>query len=150
MPSGGLHPPANPAATSGPGALSQRTDGKQPVMAMTGGKYGETGQLNQIQSGAAMPQTPPADGGAATAPVDQGPPPTPINAPTENPGEPVTAGAAAGPGAGTSALNLPPGDTPQQLRAVFAPILPALLAQAQSGYATQAYKDSVKALLASM
>lgn len=150
MTSGGLHPPANPAATSGPGALSQRTDGKQPVMDISNGKYGDTGQMQSIQQGAAIPQTPPADGGAAATPVDQGPPPTPINAPTENPSEPVTAGASAGPGPGTAALNLPPGDTPQQLRAVFAPILPALLAQSQSGYATQAYKDSVQALLASM
>jgi hypothetical protein len=74
--------------------------------------------------------------------------PTQFGAPTQNPGEPVTAGAAVGPGAGPDALNLPKGDTPQEIRQKYGPILPALIAESQSQYATQAYKDSVAALLA--
>ena len=150
MPSGGNHPPANPAPVSGPGQLSQRTDGKQPIMALAGGvKYGEQAQFQGIEAGAAIPQQagmPPAP----ATPVDQGPPPTGLGEPTQNPNEPVTAGAADGPGPGTAALNLPPGDDAQKLRQQFGPILPALIAQSQSQYATQAYKDSVQALIASM
>jgi len=148
MPSGGLHPPANPAAVSGPGALSQRTDGKQPIMALDKAKYGEQAQFQSIEAGAAIPQQ--AGAPAPATPVDQGPPPTGLGEPTQNPNEPVTAGAADGPGPGTAALNLPPGDTAQQLRQQFGPILPALIAQSQSQYATQAYKDQVQALIASM
>ena len=147
MASGGLHPPANPAAVSGPGALSQRTDGKQPIMALDKAKYGEQAQFQGIEAGAAIPQQagmPPAP----ATPVDQGPPPTGLGEPTQNPNEPVTAGAADGPGPGTAALNLPPCDDAQKLRQQFGPILPALIAQSQSQYATQAFKDSVQALIA--
>ena len=147
MPSGGLHPPTNPAAVSGPGALSQRTDGKpQPMMSLPDAKYGENKDFQAVEAGAPMGSPPgaptPAPGGAAPEM------PTQIGAPTQNPGEPVTAGAAAGPGSDQSALNLPKGDTPAEIRAKYGPILPALLAEAQSQYATQAYKDSVSALLA--
>lgn len=147
MPSGGNHPPANPAAVSGPGALSQRTDGKpQPHMALSDAKYGEQAQFQSIQSGApmgspAVPATPGPGGGAPQMPTGFG-------APTQNPNEPVTAGAAAGEGADPSALNLPKGDTPAEIRARYGPILPALLAESQSQYATQAYRDSVAAILA--
>ena len=94
MPSGGLHPPANPAAVSGPGALSQRTDGKQPIMALDKAKYGEQAQFQGIEAGAAIPQQ--AGIPTPSAAVDQGPPPTGLSEPTQNPNEPVTAGAAEG------------------------------------------------------
>ena len=146
MPSGGLHSPTNPASVSGPGALSQRTDGKQPVMALPNAKYGENKDFQAVESGAPMGSPPgsptPGSGGApAEMPVGFG-------APTANPNEPVTAGAAVGPGVDQSALNLPKGDTPQELRQKYGPILPALIAESQSQFATQAYKDSVAALLA--
>ena len=144
MPSGGLHSPTNPASVSGPGALSQRTD--QPKMALTDAKYGEQRDFQSIQGGAPMgqPAGPPA-GAAGGAPAEM---PTGFGAPTQNPNEPVTAGAAAGLGAGPDALNLPKGDTPAEIRQKYGPILPALIAESQSQYATQAYKDSVAALLA--
>ena len=146
MASGGLHQPTNPAAVSGPGALSQRTDGApQPNMQLPNAKYGEQKDFQSIQGGAPMGSpagaTPPAGG----APVQM---PTEFGAPTQNPNEPVTAGAAAGLGAGPDALNLPKGDTPAEIRQKYGPILPALIAESQSQYATQAYKDSVSALLA--
>ena len=144
MPSGGLHSPANPASVSGPGALSQRTD--QPKMALSDAKYGEQRDFQSIQGGAPMgspasPTTPGGGGPPAEMPVGFG-------APTANPNEPVTAGANAGLGADQSALNLPKGDTPEELRKRYGPILPALLAESQSQYSTQSYKDSVAALLA--
>jgi len=80
MARGGYRKPANPAPVSGPGKLSRRTDGKQPVMDMTGGKYGESKALREMQSAAPMAQT------QSIAPV------TDIFAPTQRPEEPVTAG----------------------------------------------------------
>ena len=143
MPSGGDHPPVNPASVSGPGALSQRTD--QPKMALTDAKYGEQRDFQSIQGGAPMgqPAGPPAGPGGAPAEMPVG-----FGAPTANPNEPVTAGAAVGAGADQSALNLPKGDTPEELRRRYGPILPALIAESQSQYATQSLKDSVAALLA--
>ena len=38
---GGYRKPQNPAAVSGPGALSKRTDGKQPVVRVPDVPYGE-------------------------------------------------------------------------------------------------------------
>ena len=143
MPSGGLHPPTNPAAVSGPGALSQRTD--QPRMQLSDPKYGEQTDFQAVQAGAPMGSPPGAPAGGGGQPVQM---PTEFGAPTQNPDEPVTAGAAVGPGADASALNLPKGDTSAEIRKKYGPILPALLAESQSQYATQAYKDSVAALLA--
>ena len=115
-------------------------------MVLPDAKYGEQRDFQSIQGGAPMgqPAGPPAGSGGA-APAEM---PTGFAAPTQNPNEPVTAGAAVGAGADQSALNLPKGDTPEELRRKYGPILPALLAESQSQYATQAYKDSVAALLA--
>ena len=97
MPSGGNHPPANPAPVSGPGALSRRTDGgptSQPQMLASGGPYGSRKDMAEIQGGADMQgSTPPPQG-------------IPFDAPTQNPGEPVTAGAALGPGIGPEAAGI--------------------------------------------
>lgn len=150
MASGGYHPPANPAAVSGPGALSRRTDTPQPIMSYPGAKYGEQKDLHQIQAGAPMqaPQVLPP----GSMPAPQGPavpPPTPFSAPSAMPNVPVTAGAAAGPGPGPEAIGAAPTtDTREQLKAQFGPILPALIAETQSRYATQQFKDSVAALIA--
>lgn len=90
---GGERTPRNPAAVSGPGAMSQRTDGgpaTQGQMIAPGNGYGERAQMEQIQGGAPMQ----GGGGGDTAP----PPPTPLGAPSARPDEPVTAGAEVGPG----------------------------------------------------
>jgi len=115
-------------------------------MALPDAKYGEQRDFQSIQGGAPMgsPASPMgANAGAATPEM-----PTGFSAPTQNPNEPVTAGAAVGAGVDQSALNLPKGDTPEEIRRKYGPILPALIAESQSQYATQAYKDSVAALLA--
>lgn len=145
MASGGYHPPANPASVSGPGSLSQRTDKPQPAMQLSDPKYGEQQNFQQIQGGAPM-GAPPSPAGGALPGMSA---PTPLSQPSTMPGQPVTAGAAAGPGPGTDALNLP-SDSRDQLKAMYGPILPALIAESQSKYATQEFKDAVAALIAIM
>ena len=85
---GGARTPANPAAVSGPGALSQRTDGGPAQMLASGGEYGSRKDMAEIQSGAAM--LPP--GGAPEAPSMTRDMLTPLDAPTGRPAEPLTAG----------------------------------------------------------
>lgn len=108
---GGYQKPRNPAPVSGPGPLSQRTDGgpggKQPVRTPTGMGYGEAGALAEAQRAAPLPQSP---GGAEGADV-----PTPdlaellgFGEATQEPGTPVTAGADGGAGPGLEALGLTP------------------------------------------
>ena len=118
MPSGGNHPPAVPATVSGPGALSQRTDGNAPSQAaryVAGGDYG-SGGLMGVQNGAPMaasgaPGAAPAVASQQGMPAQEQAPVTQLTQPTERPGEPVTAGADVGPGPDSSALRLPPSST---------------------------------------
>jgi hypothetical protein len=91
---GGYRRPEHPAPVSGPGALSRRTDGTQPEMVASGGQYGDRKAMQAIQGGAPMAGPPP------------GPRPVPFGAPTQRPDEPVTAGADAGPGIGSSAAGI--------------------------------------------
>jgi len=113
---GGYQPPAHPAPVSGVGKNSRRTDGGpvQVIRNLPDAQYGENKQfLNEQRSaplaaGPAALVPPPSPGGST-------PPPGPdlaamapdLNAPSARPGEPVTHGAALGPGAGPAALNLP-------------------------------------------
>jgi len=96
---GGYRKPSNPAAVSGPGALSARTDGV-PTMALPDAAYGEQKQFKAEQAGAPM-----ANGQQQPAAPPQF---TPINAPTGRPGEPVTAGVDIGAGPGSSVLGMKP------------------------------------------
>lgn len=95
---GGYRRPNNPAPVSGPGALSARTDGGpgQPVRNLADAAYGENKTFTDIQAGAEMA------GGGSTPP----PPGTPLTAPTQRPGEPITAGAAVGAGIGPEAAGI--------------------------------------------
>lgn len=79
---GGYREPTNPAPVSGPGALSQRTDGA--LHAPVPGTVGPAGEP------AAAPMGP----DLSTL--------TPFGAPSELPDEPITAGLPGGPGAGPS------------------------------------------------
>lgn len=98
---GGYRRPSKPAPTSPPGALSRRTDGgpTQAPMVASGGPYGSRAEMEAIQSGA------PLRGGGA-GPATAGPTPVPLDAPTANPNEPVTAGADRGPGIGAAAAGI--------------------------------------------
>jgi hypothetical protein len=113
---GGYRRPSNPAPVSGPGALSQRTDGRQGARYMSGGEYGEGQEMMDLQTSAPMSKAPaqprmrqPRSGRQV---VEEGMRPTPLFAPTERPDEPITAGAPFGPGPGPDALSGPPQSSP--------------------------------------
>lgn len=93
---GGYRQPTNPAPVSGPGALSQRTDGGpadgQAMRALPNAAYGENKEFQQIQAGAPMAEDP-------GTPMPMG-----IDAPSTRPAEPVTAGADMGAGPGSEVL----------------------------------------------
>ena len=104
---GGYRQPNNPAPVSGPGSLSQRTDGgatdgMQPAQTqgpkyMPGLGYGKGGENMANQQAAAL----------AGNPVPSMPAPVPLSAPTMRPNEPITSGINMGPGPGTEAMQLP-------------------------------------------
>ena len=101
MPRGGYRQPANPAPTSGPGALSQRTDGgaidgmSQPQQQYTGFDYGQNKSLNDQQGGASL------FGGMEQPSMDLS-----LTAPTTMPEESLSYGAnwGDGPGLDTSGI----------------------------------------------
>jgi len=107
-PQGGYRQPSNPAPVSGPGALSQRTDGgalegmTQPAKYISGLPWGE-GQATYDQQTSA-----PMAGGSSPVMPDV----TPLMAPTKRPNEPVTMGNDMGAGAGSEALAGMPNFTP--------------------------------------
>jgi hypothetical protein len=100
---GGYQQPSNPAPVSGPGALSQRTDGgavdgmTQPAQSYTGFPYGQNALLEQQQSAAPMA------GSLSASFADL----VTLDTPTQRPDEPLTAGVNIGEGPGREALNLP-------------------------------------------
>ena len=90
---GGYRKPSNPAPISGPGALSQRTDGNatQSATYMAGLPYGQGQQNYDNQVAAPM----------AGNPIPQMEMPTPLMAPTSRPNEPITSGVDIGDGPGS-------------------------------------------------
>lgn len=141
---GGPRTPSDPAPVSGPGAMSQRTDspavGGQPQMVASGGAYGDRTEMEQIQGGAAMAQ-------AQGTPVP--PRPAGLADPTAYPEEPITAGAAMGPGMGPQAAGIKSDYdiTNDKLR----PLVHSLEIMAnlpQSNPETRAYVRALKARLA--
>lgn len=147
---GGYRKPSHPAPVSGPGALSARTDGgatTQPPMLASGGPYGSRQDMEQIQTGAAMQGG--GGGAAAPAPGPSAADLIPFDAPTQNPGEPVTAGAAVGPGVGPEAAGIT-SDSAQTLDQL-AGLLPSLAVIANLPSATpevRAYYRALKARVA--
>lgn len=102
MAAGGYQKPSNPAPVSGPGSLSQRTDG-QPGMALPDAQYGEGKAFAEAQAGAPMAQAPSPSGASPVGGGSAAPRPG-FSDPSQRPDEPTTAGAAAGPGPGPEAL----------------------------------------------
>lgn len=143
---GGYRPPANPAPVSGPGRLSQRTD-RQPIAQLPDAAYGEQKTYRQDQASAPMAAaTGPGDGpmvGAADLSSVVG-----LGDPTTRPDEPVTAGAAVGPGPGDAALGL--GDDSdagiQHLKASL-PALELMANQPNSGRALRQFVRRVRAMM---
>lgn len=119
-PNGGYRRPTNPAPVSGPGQLSQRTDGgpQQVQVNMSGMPYGENAEFNTMQGMAPMSASPTARSpraSARSASAGGGMSATPLFAPTERPDEPVTAGAPFGPGDGPSGMVSGTGSAPGAL-----------------------------------
>lgn len=142
---GGYRQPSTPAAVSGPGVHSRRTDGA-PKMDLPDAKYGEAQAFDQIQSGAQLGGGPTSPGAAPQQTVA---PPIGLGAPSQNPGQPVTAGAALGAGPGMDALGLPPeSGSNADLARRYGPLLPFLIAKADSQYSSQEFRDQVRWLIA--
>lgn len=117
-----MPPPQNPAQVSGPGPMSKRTDGgpAQALRDLPDSRYGENSQFQALQQGASLSASPSPQGQAQPFDASALPPNplagqvTPLSAPTGRPNEPVTAGAALGPGAGPEALGATPAQTEAQ------------------------------------
>lgn len=94
---GGYRQPSNPAPVSGPGMLSERTDGgavdgmstPQPMADYSGFDYGQNKALNEQQAGAPM-----------AGPMAQPQMSIDLSAPTAFPNEPISHGADYGEGPG--------------------------------------------------
>jgi hypothetical protein len=132
--------PEKPAMQSGPGSLSQRTDGgpasKQAIRYASGMPYGEGQDFMDLQSQAAMEKaTPvrPLSPGTIRSAAQQAQPGqsdvVPLNTPSQMPDQPVTHGADAGPGLDSSSLGLDNGATVQDqaFKQQIASYMPALM-----------------------
>lgn len=145
---GGARTPSNPAAVSGPGALSARTDGG--VMNSAEPEYGERQALENLSSGAPLAG---GGGGAVSGPTaGQNPLASLVGlgAPSQMSDVPVTAGAAAGDGPGLSALGIPqsPGEeTRADVRALGEAQIQALIAAAGRDDATPSFRRLVRRVL---
>ena len=146
---GGYRTPSKPAAVSGPGALSKRTDGKpgQALQTLPDAQYGEAADYQQIQQGAPLakastlsPDAPVADPLASVVP---------LHAPSQQPGTPVTDGAAAGPGQGPGALGLPvdPNHADAQYLQKY---LPVMIRIADSDSTPPGFKSWVRNIIANV
>ena len=114
---GGYQRPTSPAPVSGPGSLSQRTDGgpadTQAAKYITGLPYGQGQEMMAVQGSAPLAASAPSPSpvpasqmGNGTQTVSEPMPIVPLNAPTQRPGEPVTSGVDAGMGPGMASLGL--------------------------------------------
>lgn len=130
---GGYQRPTSPAPVSGPGALSQRTDGgpggTQAARYISGLPYGEGQQMMNIQQSAPMSGSSAAPSPSAAMSAGPQVPVVPLGAPSVRPGEPVTHGADAGPGPGMESLGLGAKDQAanESFSAAIASYLPVLM-----------------------
>ena len=147
--SGGMRPTApqnNPANINGMGGNGQ--SGRD----YTGFSYGQNQALAEQQSGAPMAKAPSLTGTTAS-PISMAsnlPQATSITAPTERPNEPVTTGIAMGPGAGPEALTLPGASDTSEDKQRLLSYLPVLEVAAQSPNSSQAFRNYVRVLRATL
>ena len=143
---GGYRKPSQPAAVSGPGAHSQRTDGRPQQMDLPDAKYGEAAQFQEIQQGAALGASPSPAGGGGPAPTL----PTPLSDPSASADKPVTAGADAGAGPGSEALGLPSQEFSADVKRRLGPLLPFLIRKADDPHASDELRQQVRFLIANL
>lgn len=90
---GGYQRPSNPAPVSGPGALSERTDGgpSQPIREIPGGQYGDRQANAELQASAPMAVQggPQQQAGGQPAPAPAAAPLPDLTGPTTMPQRPV-------------------------------------------------------------
>lgn len=139
---GGYRRPTQPAAVSGPGKLSRRTDGgPQAIRDLPDAKYGENTAFRAAQQAAPMNSSP---GGNVAPAAPAGPDLSqvvPMGAPSERPDEPITAGLPFGPGGGASVPTGPGGMTQAQadrLRS-YLPVLVILASQDDADPSTKQF-----------
>lgn len=143
---GGYRAPSSPAAVSGPGALSARTDGG--VMDPNSPSYGEVADVQSLASSSPM-AAPAAATGSAPAGVDL----TSVvglGDTSRYPDQPVTSGAALGAGPGADALGLPQTSADRQradVRAIGPGAVQAMVAAASRADATPSFKALVRAVV---
>lgn len=148
---GGYRRPAHPAPASGPGKLARRTDGRQPTRELSNPKYGEQAAFASAQQAAPMSET----GGGASAGMPMAPVGpdlsglTPMDAPTQNPDEPITAGMPQGAGPGSTMAPQQPTITPEQA-ARLRSYIPTLVLLASTEDASPATKQFVRQLRAEL
>lgn len=149
---GGYRRPSNPAPVSGPGALSKRTDGRQPTRALPDAKYGEQQAFQAAQQAAPMSgdlgSSPMAGAGGTGAPdLSQI---VPFGAPSQRPDEPISAGMPGGLGAGPAyAAPQQPTMTPEtaaRLRS-YLPVLIQLASREDADPNTRQYVRQLRAEL---
>lgn len=134
---GGYRRPEHPAAASGPGSLSRRTDGGP----------GDHQAESRLPTAAAQPTPSPVPASAGAGPTGPSAAPlTPLNAPSTRPDEAVTHGAALGPGLGLEALGLETQPTPSADMERVRPYLRNLERQADRPETTVAFRMMVQAL----
>lgn len=129
---GGYRRPNNPAPVSGPGALSQRTDGgpgsNQPVRDLPNAKYGENAAFRGAQQAAPMSGGMPDLSGIV-----------PFGAPTQRPDEPLTAGLPTGQGGGPSVPAVPMSNDAAKKLQSYLPVLTLLASQDDADPATRQF-----------
>ena len=130
--------PPDPSVVSGPGALSKRTDlpPSQGAKRLPNAAYGEQQQFQADQAGAPMAK---AENPLANV--------VPLNAPTQRPDEPVTAGVDAGPGPGREILGIKsPVDSQVEDLTMLSKYMPLMAQFADSPDSTGTMKAFVKYL----
>jgi len=106
---GGYRAPSSPAPVSGPGALSQRTDGgpTQGAKYVSGLPYGQGQETYSNQVAAPMAGNSMGASAMGISGLVQMEMPTELMAPTQRPNEPMTYGIDIGEGPGSEIMNLP-------------------------------------------
>lgn len=133
---GGYRAPSNPAAVSGPGALSKRTDGgpTQGAKYVSGLPYGQGQQTYSNQVAAPMAGNSMGASAMGDSGLVQMEMPTELMAPTSRVTEPITSGIDIGDGPGSEALQLP------AQKASLAATLQQLIQYDPTGEAELAYR----------
>lgn len=143
--SGGPRTPSAPAPTSGPGALSKRTDGgpAQKLRDLPDAQYGEAATYRELQQSAPLAQSPSQGKPRGQSRGGAGRSGAVFSAPTAYPERPVTTGLGQNLGSDPLAQQMDEQDL-QRLRAY----LPALMEAADRPDATQSFRNYVRLLRA--